>query len=131
LSRAEVARDLGVYVQDTWTRQRLTLSGGVRWDHFNSYLPGETAPAGRFVPERSFPEVKDLPNWNNVVPRVGVSYDVFGQGKTAVKANFGVFVQSMGTGYASTYDGAVAAVDHSQFRGTAQSESRPGEHAPL
>jgi hypothetical protein len=111
LSRAEVARDMGLYVQDTWTRQRLTLSGGVRWDHFNSYLPGQTAPAGRFVPERSFPEVKDLPNWNNVVPRVGVSYDLFGQGKTAVKANFGVFVQSMGTGYASTYDGAVAAVD--------------------
>ena len=102
---------LGVYVQDTWTRRRLTLSGGVRWDHFNSYLPAQTAPAGRFVPTRSFPEVKDLPNWNNVVPRVGVSYDLTGEGKTAVKANFGVFVQSMGTGYASTYDGAVMAVD--------------------
>jgi hypothetical protein len=110
-SRAEVARDMGVYVQDTWTRRRLTLSGGVRWDHFNSYLPAQTAPAGRFVPERSFPEVKDLPNWNNVVPRVGVSYDLSGQGKTAVKANFGVFVSSMGTAYASTYDGAVMAVD--------------------
>ena len=110
-STANVNTDFGAYVQDTWTRRRLTLSGGVRWDHFNSSLPAQSAPAGRFVPERSFPEVKDLPNWNNVVPRVGVSYDVTGQGKTAVKANFGVYVSSQGTGFATTYGASIIALD--------------------
>ena len=48
----------------------LTLSRGVRWD-IQLVLPAQTAPAGRFVPT-ALPRVKDLPNWNNVVPRVGV-----------------------------------------------------------
>jgi hypothetical protein len=111
LNRGELNRDLGVYVQDTWTRRKLTLSGGLRWDSFNSSLPAQTAPAGRFVPERSFPEAKDLPNWNNVVPRIGVSYDLTGEGKTAVKANYGVYVASQGTGYATTYSAAIFSVD--------------------
>ena len=55
LSRGEVKADMGFYVQDTWTRKRLTLSGGVRWDHFNSSLPAQTAAAGRFVPARTSP----------------------------------------------------------------------------
>ena len=111
LNRAEVNSDLGVYIQDTWTRRRLTLSTGLRWDHFNSSLPAQSAPAGRFVPERDFPEVKNLPNWNNVVPRLGVSYDLTGQGKTAVKANIGVYVASQGTGFATTYSASVFAID--------------------
>ena len=53
----------------------------------------------------------DLPNWNNVVPRVGVSYDLTGQGKTAVKANIGVYVMSQGTGFATTYSASVFAID--------------------
>ena len=52
-----------------------------------------------------------LPNWNNVVPRLGVSYDLTGQGKTAVKANFGVYVASQGAGFATTYSASVFGVD--------------------
>ena len=61
LNRGEVNSDLGVYIQDTWTRRRLTLSTGLRWDHFNSSLPAQSAPAGRFVPARDFPEVTISP----------------------------------------------------------------------
>ncbi len=110
-NRGEVNSDLGVYVQNTWTRNRLTLSGGVRWDHFNSSLPAISLAAGRFVPERHFPEVKDLPNWNNVVPRLGAAYDLTGQGKTAVKGNIGLYVQGSGTGFASTYSGSILSID--------------------
>src|SRR6185295_10481406 len=70
-----------------------------------------SAPAGRFVPARDFPEVTNLPNWNNVVPRLGVSYDLTGRGKTAVKANVGAYVASQGTGYATTYSASVFAID--------------------
>jgi hypothetical protein len=110
-SRGDVNGDMGVFIQDTWTKKRLTLSPGLRWDHFNSSLPEQTAAAGRFVPERHFDAVPDLPNWNNVVPRLGVAYDVSGRGRTAVKGNIGLYVQGQGTGFATTYSGSVSAID--------------------
>ena len=91
--------------------KRLTLSPGLRWDYFNSSLPAQSAPAGRFVPARSFPEVPDLPNWNNVVPRFGWAYDLTGSGRTAMKGNFGLYVSSQGTGFATTYNPNVSAID--------------------
>ena len=59
-SRGEVKADMGFFIQDTWTRKRFTLSPGLRWDHFNSALPAQTAAAGRFAPERHFDAVPDL-----------------------------------------------------------------------
>lgn len=91
-SRGDVNADLGLYIQDTWTYKRLTLSPGLRWDHFNSSLPEQSAAAGRFVPERHFAAVPNVPNWNNVVPRFGWAYDVTGRGRTAVKGNIGLYV---------------------------------------
>ncbi len=38
--------DLGIFVQDTWTRKRLTLNFGARFDHFNAEVPAQSA-AGR------------------------------------------------------------------------------------
>jgi hypothetical protein len=95
--------DLGVYVQDTWTTKRLTLSPGLRFDYFNSGAPAENEPAGRFVPARQFDAVQNIADWKDVSPRLGVAYDLFGDGKTAIKGNIGRFVQSEGPTYASTY----------------------------
>ena len=111
VNEQDVNADLGVFVQDTWTSKRLTLNPGIRWDHFNSSIPALTLPAGRFVPVRSFAAVSDLPNWNNVSPRIGASYDLTGKGKTAIKGNFGVFVNSQGITYAGNYSPAVFATD--------------------
>jgi hypothetical protein len=110
-NEADVNADLGVFVQDTWTRKRLTVSPGLRWDHFNSSVPAQTEAAGRFVPARQFAAIPDIPNWNNISPRIGASYDLTGKGKTAIKGNFGVFVQSQGPGFASTYNPAVFSTD--------------------
>jgi hypothetical protein len=107
----DVNADLGVYVQDTWTLRRLTLSPGVRWDYFNSEIPEQRVPAGRFVPERFFERVKDVPNWHNVSPRFGAAYDLFGNGRTAVKGHIGVYVQSEGPGFANTYNPVVFSTD--------------------
>lgn len=108
---AEVNADFGVFVQDTWTMKRLSLSPGLRYDHFNSSIPEQDLPAGRFVPARHFAAIDNIPNWNNVSPRIGAAYDLSGRGRTALKGNFGVYVQSQGPGFATTYNPAVFSTD--------------------
>ena len=81
-------RDLGFYLQDSWTIKRLTLNPGVRIEYFNGKDERDRRAGRRFVPARYFPEEKDLPNWkNDVAPRMSLAYDVFGTGKTAVKSS--------------------------------------------
>ncbi|MEO8256665.1 MAG: carboxypeptidase regulatory-like domain-containing protein [Acidobacteriota bacterium] len=110
-SRNEVDADLGIFVQDTWTRGRLTLNPGLRFDYFRTSIPEQSVPAGRFVPARQFAANDDLESWKNVSPRFGVSYDLFGNGATAIKGNLGSYVQSQGTGFAATYNPMVISTD--------------------
>ena len=88
--------DLGIYAQDRWTINRLTLNVGLRFDYFNAYVPAQQAPAGLWVPERNFEPVYDVPNWKTLNPRVGGSYDVFGDGRTALKASLGRYNGPLG-----------------------------------
>jgi hypothetical protein len=88
--------DLGVFVSDSWTRDRLTLTGGVRWDYFNNRAQPITLPANWLVPERSFPGTNHSPQWSDISPRVGTAFDLFGDGRTAIKASVGRFVQGFG-----------------------------------
>src|SRR2546428_8299901 len=55
-------------------------------------VEAQNLPAGRFIAARSFEEVRDVPNWKDVDPRFGIAYDLFGNGKTAVKASIGRYV---------------------------------------
>src|SRR4051794_37145489 len=77
-----VNADLGIYAQDTWALKRLTVSPGVRFDHFNAESQGGCRAAGRFVPEFCKDTVPDQPNWNNVSPRLSAVYDLTGNAKT-------------------------------------------------
>jgi hypothetical protein len=79
----------GAFVQDRWTHRRLTMDLGLRFDTFSAVANAQSLGAGYFVPARSYPEVRDVPNWKNVNPRLGGSYDLFGTGRTALKASFG------------------------------------------
>lgn len=88
---ARVAK-MGVYGQDQWTIRQLTLNLGVRFDRFNAFVPEQVRPGGGFVPALHVGEVRNVPNWNDVSPRVGAAYDLFGDTKTAVKASFGRFL---------------------------------------
>ncbi|HMF96001.1 MAG TPA: hypothetical protein VKE96_16980, partial [Vicinamibacterales bacterium] len=81
--------NLGFFAQDRWTVNRLTLSGGVRVDLQNESTEPFTAAPHRWLPNRhdSFAAVENVPNWKDIDPRVSAAYDLFGTGKTAIKAS--------------------------------------------
>ena len=81
-----------LYAQEQWTMRRLTLNLGLRYEGQVGYVPPTEMPAGRFVPARSFGEVKNVPNWKDINPRLGFAIDLFGTGRTAVKGSLGRFV---------------------------------------
>ena len=87
-----------IFAQDQWTRGRLTLQGGVRWDHASSYAPADgngTTATSRFNPNPiTFDKTVSVSGYNDVTPRLGFALDVFGNGKTALKANLGKYVQA-------------------------------------
>ena len=97
-------QDLGLYVQDSWRLDRLTANFGIRWEYLNSSVMAGESPAGRFVPARTFPEVQNVPNWKDWAPRLGIVYDVFGNGKTALKYSINRYNLSRTTGIASSYN---------------------------
>jgi hypothetical protein len=84
--------DLGVFVQDQWAIKRLTLNYGLRFDYFNGYVPAEHVDAGQFVGARDFAAVHCVPCWEDLDPRIGASYDLFGNGRTALKVALGRYV---------------------------------------
>ena len=86
----------GLFVQDSWTLKKLTLSYGARYDHFRGSTPALDIPAGPYRAAYSVPEQKELPNFNDITYRVAGAYDVFGNGKTAVKAGFGKYLMGQG-----------------------------------
>ena len=89
-------KNYGAFVQDQWTLKRATINAGLRFDYLEDIVPAQTIGPGPQVPTRNltFGEVTGVPQWKNVTPRVGVAYDLFGNGKTAVKANIGKYLEA-------------------------------------
>ncbi len=90
---------LGLYVQDSWRlNSRLTFNLGLRFDRYRAFLPEQQGPpVGRFnATQVSFPEVSDAKTFNNPVPRIGMVFDLTGQGRTVLKANYGIYAWNPG-----------------------------------
>ncbi len=80
--------DLGFFAQDKWTISKATMTLGIRYDHFASSFPEQVVGSTALVPNRNlvFPAQDNL-KWNDISSRFGIVYDLFGNGKTALKAS--------------------------------------------
>ena len=89
----KVTGEGGIFVQDKWTIDRVTLSGGIRMDWFFSENPSFHLSPSLLTPNRNY----DVPKFSTTrykdwTPKAAVAYDLFGDGKTAIKANVGKYV---------------------------------------
>ena len=95
---AERTATSAVFVQDTWTRGRLTLQGALRYDRAWSWSPAEgngtTATSPTNLAPITFERTPSVDAFNDITPRVGVAYDVFGNGTTALKFNAGHYLDA-------------------------------------
>ncbi|HEV8394220.1 MAG TPA: carboxypeptidase regulatory-like domain-containing protein [Vicinamibacterales bacterium] len=93
------------FVQDAWTRGRLTLQGALRFELASSWSPdGENGvlDAHQFGNANLFPRTDGVKGYRDLTPRGGAVYDLFGTGKTAVRMNFGKYLQGVFSGEAYT-----------------------------
>jgi hypothetical protein len=93
----------GLYLTDTWRiSNRVTLNLGLRFDQYRTFLSAQRHEADRFFPETvEFAAVDNQRTWNLAAPRFGISYNVTGDGRTVVKANWGWYWNNPGTGGAN------------------------------
>ena len=99
--------NFGVYAQDAWTMKRLTINVGGRWDYVSEKTTGQPAQYGRFASIPAFGDIP-LPVWKTFSPRTSIVYNVFGDGRTAVRFGFNRFEAASTITMAALYDPANA-----------------------
>jgi hypothetical protein len=90
--------NMGFYAQDQWSLDRVTFNLGVRFDMFDGWVKAQNTPATPYYDSIALDKVTKVPDWRDISPRIGVAWDVLGNGKTAVKATIGRYVASAGGG---------------------------------
>jgi hypothetical protein len=94
---------MGYFAQDQWTVKRFTVNAGVRLDHNVESIGGnQISGPNAYAPFQRWPGVDNVPNWKDISPRLGVAYDLFGNGKTALKWTLSRYVVNDGTTFASS-----------------------------
>ena len=77
----------GLYAQDQWTLDRLTVNAGIRWDYVDVGYPDQTRPGNIWIPDPFSFAGATAVTWKDFQPRLSVAYDLSGDGKTAIKAS--------------------------------------------
>jgi len=95
--------NLGLYAQDVWTLKRATFTIGGRWEYVKEQVIGQPAQIGRFGNLRAFDDI-DMPVWKTFSPRTAAVFDLFGNGKTALRVGYNKFESAATTTLASLYN---------------------------
>lgn len=90
------------FVQDKWqVGRKLTFNLGMRFDRYGSYYPKQgNDGSGLFAEKTEFPK-RVIAIFNNIVPRLAMIYDVFGNTKTAIKASYGRYSENTSSAISS------------------------------
>ena len=106
-------RDVGVYLQDSWKIDRLTVAPGIRFEYLKvSYPEQGRVPLDQqqllllqgYAERPVFPARDNVPNWKNWSPRLGVAYDLFGDARTVVKLSLNRYQAAHTVGLAERYN---------------------------
>src|SRR5438874_1853577 len=98
---------LALFAQDSYSAKRLTVTGGIRFEQFEGYLPSQSSPASPFAAAviggfaaqpRSYDEIRSVVKWNTAGPRVQAVIDLSGDGRTAMKLAAGRYYYILSTG---------------------------------
>jgi hypothetical protein len=95
-----------LYAQDTFTKNRFTLTAGFRWDRQDDSALASTVESNPIVPNLlpgvTFAGDDAGVTFSNFSPRVGVGYDMFGTGQTVLRSSFSVYYGQIGPGSLSS-----------------------------
>jgi hypothetical protein len=121
ISVKRAVNNTAIYAQDAFAVGRLNFVAGLRWERVEGFLPSQNKPTSRYftpgtvigglnvnlntggvltsytVPQ-TFARVDNAPLWKNWAPRLSATYDLFGTGKTVLKASGGKYLDQIGTG---------------------------------
>ena len=91
----------GLFLHDTWrVSNKLTFNLGARFDRYRAFSPEQDHPVSRYNPTAlHFDAVESYVAWNNPAPRLGMTYDLLGNGKTVLKANYGSYWHNPGADF--------------------------------
>jgi len=110
--QVDVDRDFGLFAQDRWRVKRWSLYGGIRYDSFKNSFPAFDLLPTQFVPNRPITHFarQDNISWNDITPKLGASYDLFGGGKTALKVSLNKYL--LGYGTAGFFENGLSSAPH-------------------
>jgi outer membrane receptor protein involved in Fe transport len=98
VNQSSNVNQFAVYLQDQWSiSPRFTLNLGARFETLEGWYP-EGASGGVNFPKETFAETRNVVNFSNVAPRVGLVYDIQGNRKTVLRATFGKFYNQVYVG---------------------------------
>ncbi len=90
------------YLQDSWRFRNFTFNYGVRYDRVAQSIVGQEAQIGRFANSPAYGDF-EVPTWSDFSPRTSIVWDIFGNGKTAIRTGLNRFMTAQTTGFARLY----------------------------